>query len=367
MKTQLRGALRADRGQHEQQGRVRQPAWPVLWAGLLLSARHHNKQPSPRVTHTPQRQIYPDEAVTTGAGGAGGAGERANGPGDEIRRSKSGAPAEEEGKGRSYQSPLHGCLPRADAEAPPHAKPSWRTWHCHSTTIHPQEKNVQPVYQRGLPSSLKRPDAPACNEGEGLAPIAPWARRVKTGTLKVGGLRSLAAGHKRQSAESDEHEHVASSMRKQKDRPNDKGPKQGKNKLSARQKQASASDCDMNKANCRTAGRTDLRSQIHGPEVGRWQHANEVRWGSTARCMRAAKVHLAPVGKYVRNGIRGVGTCVRAYVLDTRAPVYGCVHTPKNVRDRIKRWVHICMLKRLLLCKSPEVHVSTSLNEERRS
>ena len=48
---------------------------------------------------------------------------------------------------------------------------------------------------------------------------------------------------------------------------------------------------------------------------------------------------------------RGVGTCVRAYVLDTRAPVYGCVHTPKNVRDRIKRWVHICMLKRLLLCK----------------
>ena len=23
---------------------------------------------------------------------------------------------------------------------------------------------------------------------------------------------------------------------------------------------------------------------------------------------------------------RGVGTCVRSYVLDTRAPVYGCVH-----------------------------------------
>ena len=26
---------------------------------------------------------------------------------------------------------------------------------------------------------------------------------------------------------------------------------------------------------------------------------------------------------------RGMGTCVRAYVLDTRAPVYGCVHMPK--------------------------------------
>ena len=35
---------------------------------------------------------------------------------------------------------------------------------------------------------------------------------------------------------------------------------------------------------------------------------------------------------------RGVGTCVRAYVLDTRrAPVYGCVHMPKNVRDRVQR------------------------------
>ena len=50
MKTHLHGALRADRGQHEQQRGVRQPAWPVRWAGLLLSARHHNKQPSPRVT-----------------------------------------------------------------------------------------------------------------------------------------------------------------------------------------------------------------------------------------------------------------------------------------------------------------------------
>ena len=26
---------------------------------------------------------------------------------------------------------------------------------------------------------------------------------------------------------------------------------------------------------------------------------------------------------------RGMGTCVRAYMLDTRAPVYGCVHMPK--------------------------------------
>ena len=26
-----------------------------------------------------------------------------------------------------------------------------------------------------------------------------------------------------------------------------------------------------------------------------------------------------------------------AYVLDTRAPVYGCVHTPKNVWDRVQR------------------------------
>ena len=51
MKPHLHGALRADRGQHEQQRGVRQPAWPVCWAGLLLSARHHNKQPSPRVTH----------------------------------------------------------------------------------------------------------------------------------------------------------------------------------------------------------------------------------------------------------------------------------------------------------------------------
>ena len=50
MKTHLHGALRADRGQHEQQRGVRQPAWPERWAGLLLSARHHNKQPSPRVT-----------------------------------------------------------------------------------------------------------------------------------------------------------------------------------------------------------------------------------------------------------------------------------------------------------------------------
>ena len=50
MKTHLHGALRADRGQHEQQRGVRQPAWPVRWAGLLLSARHHNKQPGPRVT-----------------------------------------------------------------------------------------------------------------------------------------------------------------------------------------------------------------------------------------------------------------------------------------------------------------------------
>ena len=43
------------------------------------------------------------------------------------------------------------------------------------------------------------------------------------------------------------------------------------------QKQARASDCGVNKANCRTAGRTDLRSQIHGPAAGRWQRANEVR------------------------------------------------------------------------------------------
>ena len=77
MKTQLHGALRADRGQHEQQGRVRQPAWPVLWAGLLLSARHHNKQPSPRVTHTPQRQIYPTKRSRRALGEQG---ERAKGP-----------------------------------------------------------------------------------------------------------------------------------------------------------------------------------------------------------------------------------------------------------------------------------------------
>ena len=34
-----------------------------------------------------------------------------------------------------------------------------------------------------------------------------------------------------------------------------------------------------------------------------------------------------PVG--LRSNRRGMGTCVRAYVLDTRAPVYVCVHMPK--------------------------------------
>ena len=64
MKTHLHEALRADRGQHEQQRGVRQPAWPVRWAGLLLSARHHNKQPSPRVTHTlPMSQGKDKESV----------------------------------------------------------------------------------------------------------------------------------------------------------------------------------------------------------------------------------------------------------------------------------------------------------------
>ena len=48
-----------------------------------------------------------------------------------------------------------------------------------------------------------------------------------------------------------------------------------------------------------------LRSQIHGPAAGRWQRANEVRWGSMARCMRAAQVHLAPVGKYAMGSWEG--------------------------------------------------------------
>ena len=56
MKTHLHGALRADRGQHEQQRGVRQPAWPVRWAGLLLSARHHNKQPSTSSRTLPHEQ-----------------------------------------------------------------------------------------------------------------------------------------------------------------------------------------------------------------------------------------------------------------------------------------------------------------------
>ena len=64
MKTHLHGALRADRGQHEQQSEVRQPAWPVRWAGLLLSARHHNKQPSPWVTPAlPMSQVKDKEPV----------------------------------------------------------------------------------------------------------------------------------------------------------------------------------------------------------------------------------------------------------------------------------------------------------------
>ena len=32
----------------------------------------------------------------------------------------------------------------------------------------------------------------------------------------------------------------------------------------------------------------------------------------------------------LRSNRRDMGTCVRAYVLDTRAPVYVCVHMPKK-------------------------------------
>ena len=65
----------------------------------------------------PARQIHPAKRSRRAQG------ERARGPtgpGDETRKSKIyrvGAPAEGEGKGRSYESPLHGCLPRADAGA----------------------------------------------------------------------------------------------------------------------------------------------------------------------------------------------------------------------------------------------------------
>ena len=51
----------------------------------------------------------------------------------------------------------------------------------------------------------------------------------------------------------------------------------------------------------------------------------------------AAQFKMEKAAEGLLRNRRGVGTCVRAYVLDTRAPVYGCVHTPKNVRDRIKR------------------------------
>ena len=29
---------------------------------------------------------------------------------------------------------------------------------------------------------------------------------------------------------------------------------------------------------------------------------------------------------FAKVSVRGMGTCVRAYVLDARAPVYGCLH-----------------------------------------
>ena len=42
-------------------------------------------------------------------------------------------------------------------------------------------------------------------------------------------------------------------------------------------KQARANDYGVNKINRKTAGRTDLRSQIHGPKAGPgWQNANEL-------------------------------------------------------------------------------------------
>ena len=169
MKTHLHGALRADRGQHEQQRGVRQPAWPVRWAGLLLSARHHNKQPSPRVT-----------------------------------------PA----------------LPMS------------------------QGKDKEPV--RGLPVRIK------ANRKKNRRRRGWRTEPGSKGWERVGGQKTGTCKRLRR--------------------------EQGKLQ------------------NCRE---DSLRSQIHGPAAGRWQRANEVRWGSMARCMRAAQVHLAPVGKYARNGIMG--------------------------------------------------------------